>query len=161
MGREEEGGFRMGNMCIPVADSFWYLAKLIQFVKFKNKIKLKKKRIRSSITVATDFQHTPKGIQGGDQERDTVLWEKLAEQAFTELVSEEFDEPNFLHHLISRKALKSWMETSCSSWLAETFYRDVDLTAHTPLSRSYVYWPPHPSLQDNSSETFERLSPRL
>ena len=26
-----------------MADSFWYLAKLIQFVKFKNKTKLKKK----------------------------------------------------------------------------------------------------------------------
>ena len=33
MGREEGGGFRMGNTCIPVADSFWYLAKLIQFWK--------------------------------------------------------------------------------------------------------------------------------
>ena len=33
MGREEGGGFRMGNMCIPVADSFRYLAKLIQFCK--------------------------------------------------------------------------------------------------------------------------------
>ena len=44
MGREEGGGFSMGNTCIPVADSFRYLAKLIQFVKFKNKIKLKKKR---------------------------------------------------------------------------------------------------------------------
>ena len=32
----------MGNTCIPVADSFWYLAKLIQFVKFKNKIKKKR-----------------------------------------------------------------------------------------------------------------------
>ena len=32
----------IGNTCIPVADSFWYLAKLIQFVKFKNKIKEKK-----------------------------------------------------------------------------------------------------------------------
>ena len=29
MGREEGGGFRMGNTCIPVADSFRYLAKLI------------------------------------------------------------------------------------------------------------------------------------
>jgi len=37
MGREEGGGFRMGNTCIPVADSFLYLAKLIQFVKFKKK----------------------------------------------------------------------------------------------------------------------------
>ena len=30
MGREEGGGFRMGNTCIPVADSFKYLAKPIQ-----------------------------------------------------------------------------------------------------------------------------------
>jgi len=33
MGREEGGAFRMGNTCIPVADSFWYLAKLIQLCK--------------------------------------------------------------------------------------------------------------------------------
>ena len=33
MGREEGGGFRMGNACIPVADSFGYLAKLIQLCK--------------------------------------------------------------------------------------------------------------------------------
>jgi len=40
MGREEGGGFRMGNTCIPVADSFRYLAKLIQLYKvLKNKIK--------------------------------------------------------------------------------------------------------------------------
>ena len=24
MGREEGGGFSMGNTCIPVADSFWF-----------------------------------------------------------------------------------------------------------------------------------------
>ena len=42
MGREEGGGFMIGNTCKPVAHSFWYLAKLIQFVKFKNKIKFKK-----------------------------------------------------------------------------------------------------------------------
>ena len=39
MGREVGGGFRMGSTCIPVVDSFSYLAKLIQFVKFKNKMK--------------------------------------------------------------------------------------------------------------------------
>ena len=33
MGREEEGGFRMENTGIPVADSFQYLAKLIQYCK--------------------------------------------------------------------------------------------------------------------------------
>ena len=45
MGREEGGGFRMGNTCIPVADSFRCLAKLIQYFKVykQNKIKKKKK----------------------------------------------------------------------------------------------------------------------
>ena len=38
--REEGGGFSMGNTCIPVADSFRYLAKPIQYCKVK-----KKKRI--------------------------------------------------------------------------------------------------------------------
>ena len=33
MGREEGGGFKMGNTGIPVADSFQYLAKLIQYCK--------------------------------------------------------------------------------------------------------------------------------
>ena len=33
MGREEGGGFRMGNTGILVADSFRYLAKLIQYCK--------------------------------------------------------------------------------------------------------------------------------
>ena len=33
MGWEEGGGFRMGNTCIPVADSFRYLAKPIQYFK--------------------------------------------------------------------------------------------------------------------------------
>ena len=32
-GREEGGGFRMENVGIPVADSFQYLAKLIQYCK--------------------------------------------------------------------------------------------------------------------------------
>ena len=44
MGREEGGGFRMGNTCMPVADSFLYMAEPISIVKFKNKIKLKKKK---------------------------------------------------------------------------------------------------------------------
>ena len=37
MGREEGGGFRMGNTCIPVADSFQYMAKPIQYCKVKKK----------------------------------------------------------------------------------------------------------------------------
>ena len=34
-GREEGGGFRMGNTCIPVVDSCWYMAKPIQCCKVK------------------------------------------------------------------------------------------------------------------------------
>ena len=33
VGREEGGGFRMGSTCIPVEDSFQYLAKPIQYCK--------------------------------------------------------------------------------------------------------------------------------
>ena len=36
-GREEGGGFRMGNTCIPVADSCWQ--NQYNIVKLKNKIK--------------------------------------------------------------------------------------------------------------------------
>ena len=55
MGREEERGFRMGNTCIPVADSFWYMAKPIQYCKGKlNKIfkkwKKKKKKDMSDVS---------------------------------------------------------------------------------------------------------------
>ena len=41
----EGGGFRMGNTCIPVVDSCWYMAKPIQYCKVKkNKIKNNKKK---------------------------------------------------------------------------------------------------------------------
>ena len=43
MGREMGGAFRMGNTCIPVADSFGYMAKPIQYCKVKKfKFNLKK-----------------------------------------------------------------------------------------------------------------------
>ena len=42
-GREEGGGFRMGNTCIPVADSCWYMAKPIQYCKVKQILKIEKK----------------------------------------------------------------------------------------------------------------------
>ena len=46
MGREEGGGFRTGNTCMPVVDSFRYMAEPIQYCKVKknkNKIKFKTK----------------------------------------------------------------------------------------------------------------------
>ena len=41
----------MGNTCIPVADSCWYMAKPIQYCKVKkqNKIKKKKKNINKKL----------------------------------------------------------------------------------------------------------------
>ena len=45
--------------------------------------------------------------------RHSVLWEKLAEQAFRYIdIFRRFYEPSFLHLLISRKTLKSLTETS-------------------------------------------------
>ena len=38
MGREDRGGFWMGNTCISVADSFWYWQNQYNIVKL-NKIK--------------------------------------------------------------------------------------------------------------------------
>ena len=51
MGREEGGGFRMGNTCIPVVDSFQYLAKPIQYCKKKKK--KKKLNIQKTKIMAT------------------------------------------------------------------------------------------------------------
>ena len=42
MGREEEGGFRMGNTCIPWWIHFDICQNQYNIVKFKNKIKFKK-----------------------------------------------------------------------------------------------------------------------
>ena len=57
MGREEGGGFRMGNTCIPVADSFRYLTKLTQYCKVKKKKKRKEKEKEKKITADGDCSH--------------------------------------------------------------------------------------------------------
>ena len=41
MGKEVRVGFRMGNTCIPVADSCQSMAKPIQYCKVKKKIEIK------------------------------------------------------------------------------------------------------------------------
>ena len=46
-GRMREEGSGWGTQCIPVADSFLYMTEPINIVKFKNKIKLKKKNLKS------------------------------------------------------------------------------------------------------------------
>src|SRR5574337_859873 len=52
MRREEGGGFRMGNTCIPVADSCRYMAKPIQYYKVK-KIFLIKNFLKIEMTLST------------------------------------------------------------------------------------------------------------
>ena len=74
MGREEGGGFRMGNTCIPVADSFWYLAKLIQFVKFKNKIKTGKKKKKPDWFDLLAVQGTFRSLLQHDSLKASILW---------------------------------------------------------------------------------------
>ena len=44
MGREVEGGFRIGNSCTPVVDSCQCMAKPIQYCKVKLKKKKSKQR---------------------------------------------------------------------------------------------------------------------
>ena len=48
MGREEGGGLRMGNTCIPVADHVDIWKNQYNIVKLKNKIKLKKNNKKNS-----------------------------------------------------------------------------------------------------------------
>ena len=45
MGREVGVGFRIGNTCTPVADSYWCMAKPIQYCKSKKKKKINDKVI--------------------------------------------------------------------------------------------------------------------
>ena len=49
MGREEGGGFRMGNTCMPVADSFLYMTEPINIVKFKKKKGNKQKNVTDTL----------------------------------------------------------------------------------------------------------------
>ena len=68
-GYGEGGGFRMGNTGIPVADSFRYLAKLIQYCKVKNKIKKKKGCTHSRATsTRSSSRGQSRGWDGSDWE---------------------------------------------------------------------------------------------
>ena len=83
--REEGGGFRMGNTCIPVADSFWYLAKLIQFVKFKNKIKKKK-----FVPIHINSRSISENL-GNSWKYFSIVWESWPSPRYAKFLS------NYLH----------------------------------------------------------------
>ena len=85
VGREEGGGFRMGNTCIPVADSFRYLAKPgngnpLQYSRLENpgdggawwasvygvaqsRTRLKRLSSSSSIYIPHGEQYTPEPVK--------------------------------------------------------------------------------------------------
>ena len=63
--------------------------------------------IQSLTTAVADLQYTLK-VQGRDQDEALCALGELAEQALrTDIFRRKFHEPNFLHLLILRKALKS------------------------------------------------------
>ena len=51
MGREVGGGFRMGNMCTPVADACWCMANPIQYCKVKKKKSRRKEMSKKTTKV--------------------------------------------------------------------------------------------------------------
>ena len=80
-GREVGGGFRMGNMCTPVADACWCMAKPIQYLKVKNNNNNKKKPIRwglfSIIVLECFFISSWKLAIDGSSLKMVESWEKL------------------------------------------------------------------------------------
>ena len=51
MGREEGGGFRMGNTCIPVADSFYIWQSQYNILKLNKILKNGKKKPKNSLPI--------------------------------------------------------------------------------------------------------------
>ena len=101
MGREEGGGFRMGNTWIPVVDSFWYLAKLIQFCKVKKKLNIQKTKIIKAYSPITSWQIDGETMEtvtdfivlgskitaDGDCSHEIKRWLLLGKKAMTNLDS--------------------------------------------------------------------------
>ena len=89
--------------------------------------------------------------------RHSVLWEKTGRTGLQ--IVRYFQEmilwAQFLHFLISRKALKALMGDICSLWLVANFCQNVCLTAHThPLLKSF----PLTSLEWFLSATWDAIS---
>ena len=58
----EGGGRRVGNTCIPVADSFWYMAKPIQYCKVKKKQNKKKPSFSAFLSIWINKQSMQIGL---------------------------------------------------------------------------------------------------
>ena len=111
-------------------------------------------RMESLATASSDRQHPLRGAQGGDQEWGTQGSGKKTgiTGLQIDLFRRRFYEPNFLHLLTSRKALKSLMETSAPRNQQQPFWE---------TSIKMRAWPPPLPLWSGSAELFERMFPGL
>ena len=66
----------MGNTCIPVVDSFWYLAKLIQLCKVK-KIKLGKKKKKKQMNPQKEMENKETKNKTKQNKKIIILSESL------------------------------------------------------------------------------------
>lgn len=84
------------------------------------------------------------GVQSGDQKGGTlVLWKNWQNRSSDRYFQELILGAQFLHLLISRKALNSFMVISAPSWLAKPSAKR-HAWLHIPLSspKSHIYQPP-------------------
>ena len=74
-GREVGGGFRMGNTCMPVADSCWCVAEPIQYCKVKKILKILKNIMRNQFTVQLVWALRVKdGVINGETWGTRMTW---------------------------------------------------------------------------------------
>ena len=70
MGRGEGGGFRMGNTCMPVEDSFRYMAEPIQYCKVKKK---KKESLRGNGIAIIVNKRVQNAVLGCNLKNDRMI----------------------------------------------------------------------------------------
>ena len=109
MGREEGEGFRMGNTCIPVADPFWYLAKLIQFCK----VKKKKKRILEWVPIPSPADLPDPGNEPGSPALQADSFS--TEQSIATIIKTLCNPMHYTVHGIPQARILEWVDHPFSS----------------------------------------------
>ena len=101
-------------------------------------------RIKSCAAAVADFQCPLKGFQGGEQKRDTLCsgknWQDRSSDSWI-LSGADFMSLILVSPYIY-KSTKILHGDDCSFWLAETFWKNMCLTACTlPSPQSHRCWP--------------------
>ena len=138
---------------LPLSASYFLLVSLNPTFSFINRCQLQigtshghlpstSTRIKSRAPAAADLQHPLKEVQSGEQKRGTLC---LGKQGIgrtglqIDTFRSWFYEPSSF--ISSRKALNFFF-CFCFFWLAETFCKNICLSACTPPSpKSHMYWP--------------------